>query len=240
MGFIHAVLNFSAEEGRIGANPLGKYRRPRRQLPDIEFWERNEAEDYLSFVGERYPMGSKERIRYAAPFSVLNTAVRAGELWALRPMDIKRSLSSIRLTRQLNRVSRGFAALKGKKARSVPLNSELLCELEGFLGERKHTDLIFQKHRKPIDHDAFRELFDEDVRAWGGRKINFHGLRHTAATLILLSGVDVRSLQDIMGHEDLSTTMRYVHALGDSAKRVSESFSVKPSGAKVIRLAEFG
>lgn len=234
MGFIHAVLNHSAEVGRIKFNPLGAYKKPRTQDPDIEFWERHEAESFLSFLSERC-QGSL-RWKFSAVFTVLNTAVRAGELWGLYASDPKESLGSIRLVRQLNRVTKEFTQLKGKRARSVPMNENLLNELRrNQTGNR----LVFTNDGEPVNHDVFREWFDGEVKSWGGRKITFHGLRHTAATLMLSAGVDVKSLQEIMGHKDVATTMKYVHALGDSAKRAGEKFSVGPR-SNVLRLADHG
>lgn len=239
IGFIHSVLNFSVERKRISHNPLGSFIRPNKQEADIEFWERQEAESFLSYLEERYPREHEERWRFAAVLTPLNTAIRAGENWGMRVSDLKPSLSSIRLTRQFNRVSKEFAQLKGKKARSVPLNAELLFELERLVKGRKHSDLIFIWNRKPVDHDTFADWFDDEVARWGGRRITFHGLRHTAATLMLLAGVDVKSLQDIMGHKDIKTTMKYVHAIGDAASRVAQAFSVKAQD-NVLRLSDYG
>lgn len=232
-GFIYAVLNFSVEEKRITHNPLGKFKKPRRQLPDIEFLERAEAESLLDFFNSKYPKGSKLRWRHVAILTVMNTAVRAGETWALRPADFKPSLGSIRVARQINRVTHAFADLKGKKARSVPLNESLLTEVNEIAPSKK-ADLLFGGG-KAVDHDTFCDQFDKDIKEWGGTRITFHGLRHTAATLMLLSGVDVKSLQEIMGHADIATTMRYVHAVGDSAKRAGQVFQVGPKP-----LSDFG
>lgn len=241
MGFIHAVLNFAVLEERIPYNPLGKYRKPKAQAPDIKFWMRDEAESFLAFMQDRYPAAHPSRIRFTVPFAALNTLARAGELWGLWVSDLRPQHGSIRLSRQFNRVSYKFEQLKGKEARSVPLNGPLYQELSQFIEGKRPNDLIFCKGRKAINHDVFRSLFDEDVAAWGGRPITFHGLRHTGATLSLKSGVKVEDLQNIMGHKNISTTMKYVHTLGDTAKLAGETFSVEPRHSrKVISLAEYG
>lgn len=226
MGFIHAVLNFSVEKKRISHNPLGVFKRTKSQDPDIAFWERKDAESFLIFLDQQFPKESKSRWKYAAVYTALNTGLRAGEVWGLKHGDLKPELGSIRVTRQFNRVSKKFTQLKGKAARSVPLGPDLLDELK-YSGV-KSSDLVFSNDGTPIDHDNFAATFDTWIIKWGGRVITFHGLRHTAATLMLLAGADVKSVQTIMGHKDISTTMKYVHAIGDSAKKVGQIFSIGP------------
>ena len=64
---------------------------------------------------------------------------------------------------------------------------------------------------------------------WGGRRIRFHDLRHTATTLMIGNGVDLKTVKEICGHKDIATTMGYTHLLGDNLKNVARSFSIKPS-----------
>jgi integrase len=239
LGFICAVLNYSALKKRIPYSPVGRYQMPAAHAPDIEYWEADFAAAFLTFLNERHPRGSSTRMIYTACVTALNTGVRAGELWALRPRCLRRSQGVVRLHEQLNRVSHEFAQLKGKEARSVPLNAELLCELDCFI-EHNRTglgDLIFKSAGRPVNHDAFHDVFDREVKVWGGPRITFHGLRHTAATLMLASGVDVKTVQEIMGHKDIQTTMKYVHLLGANVKRASETFKILPTDTVRLRLA---
>jgi integrase len=87
-----------------------------------------------------------------------------------------------------------------------------------------------------FNHDAFADRFDRDVKRWGGRRVRFHDLRHTAATLMLSKGIDVKTVSEILGHEDLATTMIYVHLLGDKIKQVSKSFFIQPMEPERPRL----
>lgn len=227
LGFIYAVLNFSVEKKRIPNNPLGTLKREKFQAPDIEFWSHESAVSFLNFLDAKLPSVHPDRWMYSAVLTAINTGMRAGEIWGLRHGDLKPDLGCIRVVRQYNRVSKDFAQLKGKEARSVPLNAQLWLELNG--DGKRARELVFEKNKKPVDHDVFREFFDAMVTEWGGHVITFHGLRHTAATLMLRSGVDVKTLQSIMGHKDISTTMRYVHAIGENARKVGQFFSVNPN-----------
>ena len=79
-----------------------------------------------------------------------------------------------------------------------------------------------------MDHRAFSRRFERDIKRWGGKHIRFHDLRHTAATLMLSKGIDVKTVSEILGHEGLLTTMRYVHLIGGKIKAVSQSFCIRP------------
>jgi integrase len=242
LGLVKAVLRFSLETKRIQQNPLTGFKLPKARKTSIEFWEPEFAKSFLTHLSERYPRSSSERWIYIACLVALNTAMRAGEVWALRPRCLRRSQGVIHVCEQLNRVTHEFSETKGKEARNVPLNAELLSELEFWINSRglRLGDLIFLSSGKPVNHDSFADLFDREVKAWGGPRITFHGLRHTAATLMLASGVDIKTLQAIMGHKDVQTTMKYVHLLGANVRRAAELFGIGPEKSQAPQLAVVG
>ncbi|MBI2606083.1 MAG: tyrosine-type recombinase/integrase [Deltaproteobacteria bacterium] len=83
---------------------------------------------------------------------------------------------------------------------------------------------------RPIDHDNFTDrYFGKDVAEAKVKKIRFHDLRHTGTTLMIASGLDLKTVKEIYGHKDVATTMRYAHLLGDSIKHAARSFSVVPN-----------
>ena len=103
----------------------------------------------------------------------------------------------------------------------------------------KNDETIFQNlNRKPIDHDNFRRIFTRDLKAFNGKMIRMHDLRHTAATLLISSGVDLKTVQSILGHEDIKTTMNYVHLLGDSVAKVAMSFEIMPTKVPILKAVE--
>lgn len=130
-----------------------------------------------------------------------------------------------------------FSPTKGKKSRRVPCNSFLYSELMSLVGEKKIRDheTIFQtSNRQPISHDNFaKRAFAKDLGEWGGKKIRFHDLRHTATTLMIGGGVDLKTVQEICGHDNIKTTMNYVHLLSERIKETARTFSVLPVSTSV-------
>ena len=243
---ICAVLNFAASQKRIPFSPVAGFKKLPRNPTEMLFWDEQEAGSFLAWASRKYTELSnrnryKARRNYITYLLALNTGTRAGEMWGLKPHDLSFSSEgggdTIFVRRQLNRITSQFAPLKGgvsgdkDKSRHVPCPPELRQELEALIQENRTRgdQTIFQNmFGKPVDHDGFADKFLRDVESWGGRRIRFHDLRHTAATLMLSKGIDVKTVSSILGHEDISTTMIYVHLLGDKIKQVSKSFVVSP------------
>ena len=81
--------------------------------------------------------------------------------------------------------------------------------------------------RNPVCHENFmKRQFLVDVKAWGGRSIRFHDLRHSATTMMIAGGIDLKTVKEICGHADIATTMTYVHLISGAVERVAQVFSV--------------
>ena len=229
---ITAILNFSTKQRRIPYNPSVGFRKLKRETKEMQFWNQEEAISFLSKMNQLYPMGSEKRWVYVAYLMALNTSMRAGEIWGLQVHDISSEGSSLWIRRQFNRVSNDFGPTKGKKARHVPCSEELLTELQSLIKNQKlkAEDTIFRNEKGlPVCHDNFADRqFAKDLKAWGEKRIRFHDLRHTATTLMIANGVDIKTVKEICGHADITTTMNYVHLLSGSIANVAKVFSLKP------------
>lgn len=229
---ITAILNFSTKQRRIPYNPSVGFRKLKRETKEMQFWNQEEAISFLSRMNEIYPTGSKQRWIYVAYMMALNTGMRAGEIWGLQVHDIAPEGSSLWIRRQFNRVTLDFGPTKGKKARHVPCSDDLYRELQQLIKNQKlkADDTIFRNEKGlPVCHDNFSDRqFGKDTKAWGGKRIRFHDLRHTATTLMIANGVDIKTVKEICGHADITTTMNYVHLLSGSIANVAKVFSLKP------------
>jgi integrase/recombinase XerD len=129
--------------------------------------------------------------------------LRIGEVVRLRVADID-SGRGVLLVRQG----------KGRKDRQVPLSPQLLTELRDYWRRCRPRDWLFPasggKTHRSIS--ALGRRVTRVVRALGWQKhVSLHTLRHSYATHLLEAGVDVVTLQHLLGHNDLSTTARYLH-----------------------------
>jgi integrase/recombinase XerD len=129
--------------------------------------------------------------------------LRIGEVTRLRVADIDSR-------RGVLQVRQG----KGGKDRQVPLSPQLLAELRDYWRRCRPKDWLFPGRygRGRCSITALQRRVTRVVRALGWSKhVSLHTLRHSYATHLLEAGVDVVTLQRLLGHNDLQTTARYLH-----------------------------
>ncbi len=230
---IVAVLNFAEKQRRIPFNPSKGFSKLRRQAGEMLFWSEAEALSFLASVDSAYPRQHEQRWVYIVYLLALNTGMRAGEIWGLKPLDIAADGKSLWIRRQFNRVSLELGPTKGRKARHVPCPGIVLEELKLWIRRRgvSSEETVFQNTQgNPVCHDNFTDRqFAKDLKRWGGRVIRFHDLRHTATTLMISKGIDVKTVKEVCGHADVATTMNYVHLVAGAVQKLSEMFIVGPA-----------
>lgn len=131
---------------------------------------------------------------------------------------------------------------KGNKVRIVYLNDACLGALNAWLAVRRpisgrDRDALFLSSRgERISRSTVHALVKKHISAAGldSAQYSSHKLRHTAATLMLQNGVDVRAVQEVLGHEHLNTTEIYTHIDNEAlrvAARANPLSRVKPPKA---------
>jgi integrase/recombinase XerD len=137
--------------------------------------------------------------------------LRLGEVLRLRVQDIDPA-------RQVLWVRQG----KGQKDRAIPLGASLLLELPVYGAGRRPAEYLFASQRgQPFDAGTLQRPFRKAVTQAGLTKhVTLHTLRHCYATHMLEAGTDLVTLQRLLGHSDLRTTMRYLHVRVDHLKQV--------------------
>lgn len=232
---IKAIIKHSYQCKRIPNNPVAGFAMLKFTAPDIDFWDRTEAEMFLAFASRKYPDGHPLRWVYVVYVMALNTGMRAGELWGIKFDGLRAVSDVIRVERQFDRSIQAIGPTKGKVARSVPCAEHLKSEIKGLLNSPqrlKTAETLFYNAAtgKPICHEVFVEqFFKRDLKESGIRAIRFHDLRHTAATLMIDKGVDLVTVSKILGHKDLRTTMLYLHLLPNKIADTAALFSVVPT-----------
>ena len=155
------------------------------------------------------------------------TGLRQGELRALRWSDVGDDVLTVSRALSAGVVS----GTKGGKARHVPLVPQAAGALERLRGRGDFTapdELVFCNWLgRPLDESALRRRFMAARDAAGLRPLRFHDLRHTYGSLLAAAGVPVTDIQAAMGHADVQTTARYLHArqASEQVDRFARAFS---------------
>lgn len=145
----------------------------------------------------------------------LHTGLRIGEILALEWSDI--SLESGRL--MVNRSDwKGIIGLpKGGRGREIPLNTTVIASLEQARHNRSHLVFCTPLGKRLTQAMCRRPLHRICVAA-GVSLLQWHALRHTFASHLVMRGVSLRAVQMLLGHANYSTTERYAHLTPDISK----------------------
>jgi integrase/recombinase XerD len=220
------LLRHAEELGRIGADPIEGLQAPKRSRTLPKILRAEETAALLEAARGDGPLA----LRDVAMLEVLYGAgLRVTELVAL-------PLSALDLRGQLLRV-----VGKGRKERVVPIGEAARGALERYLtgarpvllGEREdrdHAVFLTRRGRPMTRQNFFGRLRQHAVRAGiPTERVSPHVLRHAFATDLLEGGADLRAIQSMLGHADLSTTEVYTHV---SRARLRETVERRhPRGA---------
>jgi len=223
--FLHGLFKFAVKRGWLVANPVADVDRPRAPGgdPDIRFLDLDELEALLQAV----PDDDTGPTEYALYLTAAMTGLRQGELVALRWRDVDWQAGRIRVRRNFTRQRYGKPKSK-RSSRSVPMIDRvakalsLHCRRSAFQGD---DDLVFchPQTGHPLDASRVRKRFKEALKRARLRSIRFHDLRHTFGTRCAAAGVPPRTLQEWMGHAQLSTTEIYAdYAPSDHENEMAE------------------
>ena len=126
--------------------------------------------------------------------------------------DMKLRNSDIDSQRMQLRIGNG----KGQKTRIVPMSSRLLHELREYWKVYRPSEYLFASRTAdvPLQPTTIQKMFKVAAKETGILKnVTPHALRHNFATQLLEVGYDIRTVQELLGHADVKTTMIYTHVL---------------------------
>jgi len=185
---------------QLDTNPLQDLDVPKIPNSLPRYLTLSEAQSLLSSVDSK----NKER-DYCILCIFLNCGLRISEIVGLNIQDIRDDHLRV------------FG--KGSKERIIYLNQATADAIAQYMEVRKsiaaidNNALFLSNRRTRISREAVHSMVKNSLKRAGldPDKYSSHKLRHTAATLMLQSGVDVRTLQEVLGHENLNTTQIYTH-----------------------------
>ena len=197
---------------QLQENPVAdlEYPKLRKSLPKYLTMEQSAA--LLKSVS-----GQNEKRDYAILMLFLNCGIRRSELVGLNLTDVYED--RIRVVG------------KGNKERIVYMGSSCRRAIDRYLEERNNvvlTDnkaLFGSRDKNRISVSAVHRLVKKHLLESGldASQFSAHKLRHTAATLMLANGVDLKTLQEVLGHENLNTTQIYTHIENTDKKIAAEA-----------------
>jgi integrase/recombinase XerD len=187
----------------------------RRSLPG--YLRLEEVEKLLAQPDEKQPLGLRDRAMFEVLYS---TGLRVSELVGLRVMDMDRAAGCVRCIG------------KGDKERIVPIGKKAIALVERYLRDARPkllgnankanvTMLFINRRGGPLSRVGVWKILSAYGRQAGMRKgLTPHMLRHSFATHLLERGADLRSVQLMLGHSDISTTQIYTHVVEERLKQI--------------------
>lgn len=202
---IRAFFNYLLMEGYIETDPSELLETPKIGLKLPVVLSLNEIESILAIID----LSTKEGQRNRAIIEVLySCGLRISELTNLKFSDLF--------------LDEGFIRVEGKggKQRLVPISPTAIKEINNYLMERKqispqkgYEDILFLSKRcKPISRIMVFHFIKEYVaQAQINKNVSPHTFRHSFATHLLEGGANIRAIQQMLGHEKITTTEIYTH-----------------------------
>ncbi len=144
------------------------------------------------------------------------------------------------VSRNLNDIDLFYGSLKvfgkGSKERNVPVGDKCLFAIKNYIDERKSkgldisikSPLFLNKQGKRLTSRGARKILHKLFIAAGCKQnVSPHTLRHTFATHLLDNGCDIRSVQEMLGHKNLSTTQIYTHVTLETLRKVYDKANIR-------------
>ncbi len=211
---IRNYYGFLQEQGKVSVNPVLKISAPKQERREIEYLSYPEVERLLE-IPEDSLSGRRDRAILEAMYA---TGMRVSEV-----VEVKVSDCNLRM---------GFIAFSGKhgKARIVPLGRPARQALEKYMdgareemlkGKEDHGFLFVNYMGEPMTRQGLWKI----LKMYGEKagledKMTPHILRSSFAVHMVQNGADIKSLQELMGHEDLAATQVYMSVVKTKIKEV--------------------
>jgi len=207
---LKAFFRFLKQQGIIENNPAQPVKTPRQD----KYLPRHLSVDEMFAVLDSVPEDSLLQVRDRAILELLySSGIRVSELASLNRNGLELAAGSIRV----------FG--KRRKERIVPVGKKAAAGIERYIAEsstlcrkiwgdgaQKKLPLFLNRNGGRLTVRSIGRIVDKYILQAGLlRKMSPHGMRHSFATHMLNAGADLRAIQEMLGHESLSTTQKYTH-----------------------------
>lgn len=220
---LRGLHKFSINEGIVEYNPLAHIETPRilKTLPDT--LSVDEVDTLLNIIDDGQPLTRRDKAMLELLYA---TGLRVSELISLRHADLHLSSGYLRT----------FG--KGSKQRLVPMGAVAIDHLMNYM---EHVRPVFAQHKQGENKDSgylflnrsgngltrqgfWKMIKRRALQAGITKNVTPHTLRHSFATHLLENGADLRVVQTLLGHVDISTTQIYTHVSREHIKKIHKQF----------------
>ncbi len=213
---LRSFYKFLVKREQVSSNPVTVVRTPKQEKKLPKFLDFEEVKKLLDTPPVNNWLGARDR---AILETLYSTGLRVSELVALNMEDVDFLGEVIHI--------RG----KGKKERIAPIGSSALRAIQHYMEcrtKRAQSNnnfdakvLFVNKHGRRLSTRSVRRKMDKYLKIAGlDPEISPHTLRHSFATHMLNNGADLRSVQELLGHQSISTTQVYTHLNTSKLKEV--------------------
>jgi integrase/recombinase XerD len=219
---IRMFYRFLVSEGKIDSNPARLMGIPKlyQHLPGV--LTRDEVGALLLQPDVTTPLGARNRAILELLYA---TGLRVTELIELKMTNINLDAGFVRTIG------------KGSKERIIPMGSKAMDSLKEYLATSRPTfvnkgeypHLFLNSRGRPMTRQGLWKIIrNYAVRAGIIKTVTPHTLRHSFATHLLEGGADLRSVQIMLGHADITTTQIYTHVARERLREIHEKYHPRP------------
>ncbi len=199
-------------------SPLASIRTPKQEKRLPKCLDLEQVQKLLDAPGDSDVLAARDKAMLEVLYS---TGIRVSELVSLEAGDLDLQEGVMRVLG------------KGRKDRLAPIGSQAIKALQRYF-DLKNSDprmqgaqtakIFLNKHGQPLSTRSVRRKLDKYLVAAGlDPGISPHTLRHSFATHLLNNGADLRSVQELLGHQSLSTTQIYTHLTTSRVKQAYDA-----------------
>jgi len=203
---LKTMFSYAEEQGLISYNPLRKLSLLKERNKRLRYLTIKEIERLLETIDLDY-------LRVIVILA-LGTGMRKGEILQLK-------WKYINFEEQYIEVGVDEMATKSEKRRIVPIDDYIVDVLRNW---KSDSEYIFCKDGKP--YKDIKKSYNKALKKAGIEDVTFHDLRHTFASHAVMNGMDLYTLQNILGHSSIKMTERYSHLSKSHLKKSAQQGSI--------------
>lgn len=219
---VKMFYRFMVSDGKLRTSPARLLKTPKvvKRLPRI--LSHQEVERLISQPDTGHHLGQRDKAMLELLYA---TGLRVSELVGLRVSNINLEAGYVRMVG------------KGSKERMIPIGGKAIEALKDYIPNgrfvllRKRTSpyLFLTLRGRPMTRQGFWKIIKGyGLKAGIKTRLTPHKLRHSFASHLLEGGADLRSVQVMLGHEDISTTQIYTHITKERLKKIHEKYHPRP------------